>query len=117
MSMEKRKDRVPDTAHNCPILRIGVVHNQPASGRENLWKGELFYFRCSLLRTTKPLSSRSKFGIAWRRKLISRGWLIGMEMTGKFRKVESHSAPEPAYGLFLNLPEGSAPWNPGTSIT
>ena len=31
MSMEKRKDRVPDTAHNCPILRIGVVHNQPAS--------------------------------------------------------------------------------------
>ena len=49
MSMEKRKDRVPDTAHNCPILRIGVVHNQPASERENLWKGELFYFLCSLL--------------------------------------------------------------------
>ena len=49
MSMEKRKDRVPDTAHNCPILRIGVVHNQPASGRENLWKGERFYFLYSLL--------------------------------------------------------------------
>jgi len=49
MSMEKRKDRVPDTVHNCPILRIGVVHNQPASGRENLWKGELFYFLYSLL--------------------------------------------------------------------
>ena len=30
-------------------------------------------------------------------------------MTGKFRKVASHSAPEPAFGLFLNLPEGSAP--------
>ena len=53
----------------------------------------------------------------WRRKLISRGWLSGGEMTGKFRKVASHSAPEPAFGLFLNLPEGSAPWNPGTSIT
>ena len=38
------------------------------------------------------------------------------EMTGKFRKVASHSAPEPAFGLFLNLPEGSAPWNLGTSI-
>ncbi len=25
--------------------------------------------------------------------------------------------PEPAFGLFLNLPEGSAPWNPGTSMT
>jgi len=30
------------------------------------------------------------------------------EMTGKFRKVASHYAPEPAFGLFLNLPEGSA---------
>ena len=49
MSMEKRKDGVPDTAHNCPILRIGVVHNQPASERENLWNGELFYFLYSLL--------------------------------------------------------------------
>ena len=31
------------------------------------------------------------------------------EMTGKFRKVASHYAPEPAFGLSLNLPEGSAP--------
>ena len=38
------------------------------------------------------------------------------EMTGKFRKVASHSAQETAFGLFLNLPEGSAPWNPGTSM-
>ena len=30
-------------------------------------------------------------------------------MTGKFRKVASHSAPEPAFGLFLNLPEGTSP--------
>ena len=43
-------------------------------------------------------------------------WFSGGEMTGKFRKVASHSAPEPAFGLFLNLPEGSAPWNPGTPI-
>ena len=40
----------------------------------------------------------------------------GGEMTGKFRKVASHYAPEPAFGLFLNLPEGSAPWNPGTPM-
>ena len=53
----------------------------------------------------------------------SRGtWLDPMsvtvvrQMTGKFRKVASHYAPEPAFGLFLNLPEGSAPWNPGTSM-
>jgi hypothetical protein len=46
------------------------------------------------------------------------GWyrFSGGEMTGKFRKVASHSAPETAFGLFLNLPEGSAPWNPGTSM-
>ena len=33
----------------------------------------------------------------------------GGEMTGKFRKVASHYAPEPAFGLFLNLPEGTSP--------
>ena len=38
------------------------------------------------------------------------------KMTGKFRKVASHSAPEPAFGLFLNLPWASAPWNPGTPM-
>ncbi len=32
----RRKNRVPDTAHDCPILRIGVVHDQPVSERENL---------------------------------------------------------------------------------
>ncbi|MCA5963882.1 hypothetical protein LC724_30830 [Blautia sp. RD014234] len=42
--------------------------------------------------------------------------LLWRQMTGKFRKVASHYAPEPAFGLFLNLPEGSAPWNPGTSM-
>ena len=32
----KKRYRVPDTAHDCPILRIGVVHDQPVSERENL---------------------------------------------------------------------------------
>ena len=39
-------------------------------------------------------------------------WLVSVysgEMTGKFRKVASHSAPDPAFGLFLNLPEGTSP--------
>ena len=34
------------------------------------------------------------------------------EMTGKFRKVASHYAPEPAFGLFLNLPWGVCPLEP-----
>ena len=33
---EIEKNRVPDTAQDCPILRIGVVHDQPVSERENL---------------------------------------------------------------------------------
>ena len=32
----KKRYRVPDPAHDCPILRIGVVHDQPVSERENL---------------------------------------------------------------------------------
>ena len=40
----KKRYRMPDTAHDCPILRIGVVHEQPVSERENLSKWELFYF-------------------------------------------------------------------------
>ena len=38
----EEKNRVPDTAHDCPILRIGVMHEQPVSERENLSKWELF---------------------------------------------------------------------------
>ena len=34
--------------HDCPILRIGVMHEQPVSERENLSKWELFYFFHSL---------------------------------------------------------------------
>jgi len=40
----EEKNRVPDTAHDCPILCIGVMHEQPVSERENLWKWELFSF-------------------------------------------------------------------------
>ena len=32
----KKRYRVPDTAHDCPILCIGVMHEQPVSERENL---------------------------------------------------------------------------------
>ena len=42
-------------------------------------------------------------------------WLVSVcsgEMTGKFRKVASHYAPEPAFGLFLNLPWGVRPLEP-----
>lgn len=44
----EEKNRVPDTAHDCPILRIGVLQEQPVSDRENLSKWELFYFFHSL---------------------------------------------------------------------
>ena len=44
----EEKNRVPDTAHDCPILCIGVMHEQPVSERENLAKGEFFYFFHSL---------------------------------------------------------------------
>ena len=44
----EEKNRVPDTAHDCPILRIGVMHEQPVSERENLSKWELFHFFPSL---------------------------------------------------------------------
>ena len=40
----KKKYRVPDTAHDCPILCIGVVHDQPVSEKKNLWNVELFSF-------------------------------------------------------------------------
>ena len=44
----EEKNRVSDTAHDCPILRIGVMHEQPVSERENLSKWELFSFFHSL---------------------------------------------------------------------
>ena len=62
--------------------------------------------------TTKPLSSTFRVDNAVGEMLLGWYWFSGGEMTGKFRKVASHSAPEPAFGLFLNLPEGSAPGTP-----
>ena len=116
ISEGKEKHRVPDTAHDCPILRIGVVHDQPVSERESLWEVEPFYSSTICSCTTKPPSSLFRFDNAEGEMLLDWCWFSSGEMTGKFRKVASHSAPEPAFGLFLNLPEGSAPWNPGTSI-
>ena len=59
--------------------------------------------------TTNPPSSPFGFdNVGW--KILPGGCRFsGGEMTGKFRKVASHSAPEPAFGLFLNLPEGTSP--------
>ena len=59
--------------------------------------------------TTNPPSSPFGFdNVGW--KILPGGCRFsGGEMTGKFRKVASHSAPEPALGLFLNLPEGTSP--------
>ena len=42
----EEKNRVPDTAHDYPILRIGVMHEQPVSERENLWKWRPFQVLC-----------------------------------------------------------------------
>ena len=44
----EEKNRVPDTAHDCPILRIGVMQEQSVLERENLSKWELFSFFHSL---------------------------------------------------------------------
>ena len=50
--------------------------------------------------------------ITQRRMLLTWCWFSGGEMTGKFRKVASHYASEPAFGLFLNLPWGVCPLEP-----
>ena len=115
-SKAKKRYRVADTAHDCPILRIGVVHDQIVLDEKSYIKWSFFLPSEVCSCTTKPLSSQFRFDNAVGKMLIDWCWLSGGEMTGKFRKVASHFTPEPAFGLFLNLPEGSAPWNPGTSI-
>ena len=40
----EEKNKVPDTAHDCPILRIGVMQEQSVLEKKNLWKWELFSF-------------------------------------------------------------------------
>ena len=54
----KKRYRVPDTAHDFPILRIGVLHDQPVSKRESLREEEFFYSSTVCSCVTKPLSSR-----------------------------------------------------------
>ena len=76
-----------------------------------MWRFSLSFIVSSC--TTKPLSSQ--FWLDNAEENVAYLVLVQCgEMTGKFRKVASHSAPEPAFGLLLNLPEGSSPWNPGT---
>ena len=62
--------------------------------------------------TTNPPSSPFGFdNVGW--KILPGGCRFsGGEMTGKFRKVASHYASEPAFGLFLNLPWGVCPLEP-----
>ena len=62
--------------------------------------------------TTKPPSSPFRFDNAVGKMLLGQCCFSSGEMTGKFRKVASHSAPEPAFGLFLNLPWGICPLEP-----
>ena len=54
----EEKNRVPDTAHDCPILRIGVMHEQPVSEREKIYGRGAFLFSSTVSScTTKPPSS------------------------------------------------------------
>ena len=72
----EEKNRVPDTAHDCPILRIGVMHEQPVSERENLSKWELFYFFHSLSLHHKT-TVISIFDLIMQRWKIWLGWRVG----------------------------------------
>ena len=83
--------------------------------KEKIYRNGSFFISSTVCPcTTKPPSSPFRFDNAVGKMLLGQCCFSSGEMTGKFRKVASHSAPEPAFGLFLNLPEGSAPWNPGT---
>ena len=75
----KKRYRVPDTAHDCPILRIGVVHDQPVSERENLWKVELFSFFHSqfLHHKTTVISIENFFSVMGMGSLTDAGSVVG----------------------------------------
>ncbi len=70
----KKRYRMPDTAHDCPILRIGVVHDQPVSEREiyGMWSFSLSSTASSC--TTKPPSSRFRFDNAVGKMLLVWCW-------------------------------------------
>ena len=108
---------MPDTAHDCPVLRTGVGCPKDIPEIEILWKGENFYCLYILFASHKTTVIFLPFFYLCEEEQKQSARMEWQKMTGKFRKVASHSAPEPAFGLFLNLPEGSAPWNPGTPIT
>ena len=95
----EEKNRVPDTAHDCPILCIGVMHEQPVSEkRKSIEMGAFLFLPQSV---PAPQNHRHLHFVS-----DNVGWKIwlggcrfsGGEMTGKFRKVASHYAPEPALG-------------------
>lgn len=80
---------------------------------EILWKGENFHFLHILFASHKTTVIFLPFFYLCEEEQKQSARMEWQKMTGKFRKVASHYAPESAYGLFLNLPEDAAPWNPG----
>lgn len=99
---------MPDTVYVCPLLRIGVVCSNPVLMRNGISCRGSFHFHFHSTCPTPQnhchpppvyLSEKENPGGIF----MHRMW---RKMTGKFRKVASHHAPEPAFGLFLNLPEG-----------
>ena len=64
----EEKNRVPDTAHDCPILRIGVACEKPAP---EIWKtlqrGVFQLSYAAFPHTTKPPSSAAFYSGRCRR--------------------------------------------------
>ena len=107
----------------CRIRHMIVRYSAPEWHVKSLLRKSRFSAKGSNLVFLHSLSTHHKTTVIsrflfWKmpQEETLRKSLLWRQMTGKFRKVASHYAPEPAFGLFLNLPEGSAPWNPGTSI-
>ena len=84
--------------------------DNPTLGMNNLFQKEKIYGRGAFLLLPQSVPAPQNHchlhvgvdntvGI----KLLRRYRFSGGEMTGKFRKVASHSAPEPAFGLFLQI--------------
>lgn len=104
---------MPDTAHDCPVLRTGVGCTKDILEIEILWKGENFYCLYILFASHKTTVIFLPFFYLCEEEQKQSARMEWQKMTGKFRKVASHYAPESAKGLFLNLPEDAVPWNPG----
>ena len=76
---------------------------------EILWKGENFHFLHILFASHKTTVIFLPFFYLCEEEQKQSARMEWQKMTGKFRKVASHYAPESAKGLFLNLPEGTSP--------